>query len=388
MVDSTPSLSRISLVGNSLGGLYARYAAKVLYREEGDDVTDDVNSSENKTAGGSFAASRANVSSADAAAGILEEPGGEAGGSKSVGGTVAGLKPAVFMSIAAPHLGVRRFTYVAVPPPLQGLAGVVAGKTGSDLFLTRSSSNRIDKAGQTASSDQTTTASFSNEEDVRKISVQPGSRAAESESEAVAAGGTPSAGAVENQAGGGGGGSGSFGGQGRNHVDNDENKSQTPLLYDMATSEEFLKPLRAFSTRRAYANRRGDFMVPYETAAFMEPNEGDGSSAIDGSDPSARASRGWTRLQQRVAKLGLVGHVLGTKQGSIVATSRVPPASEVEVGERQSSAGFEKGESAAAAGQESVLDGASGMFQKAGKEMEEEMAAGLNSCGWQKVLWA
>lgn len=53
------------------------------------------------------------------------------------GGTVAGLKPSVFMTIASPHLGVRRFTYVPLPTPLHSLASVFVGKTGSDLFLER-----------------------------------------------------------------------------------------------------------------------------------------------------------------------------------------------------------------------------------------------------------
>ncbi|CAN0539524.1 unnamed protein product, partial [Scytosiphon promiscuus] len=35
VVERTPSLCRISLVGNSLGGLYVRYAVKLLYRADG-----------------------------------------------------------------------------------------------------------------------------------------------------------------------------------------------------------------------------------------------------------------------------------------------------------------------------------------------------------------
>lgn len=386
MVDSTPSLSRISLVGNSLGGLYARYAAKVLYREEGDDIRDYATSNRGKT--GSYQAPMANMSDGDAP-GVLEASGGEGRGQTSVGGTVAGLKPAVFMSIAAPHLGVRRFTYVPVPSSLQGLAGVFVGKTGSDLFLASSSSSN-DKSGQTASSDQTATASFSNGKAFGNISAESAARAAESGPGAVAAGGTSPAGAVQNRAGGGGVGSGSSGGQRQQQLENDKNESRIPLLYDMATSEEFLKPLRSFSTRRAYANRRGDFMVPYETAAFVESSEEDGADAADGSNRSTTAGRRFRMIQRRIAQMGLMGHVLGARQGSIVATSRVPSEREGGLGERQSSGGLEKAESAATGqgqgGRDTFLDGVSGMFQKADREMEEEMAAGLNSCGWQKVL--
>jgi len=41
------------------------------------------------------------------------------------------------------------------------------------------------------------------------------------------------------------------------------------LLYKMTHSEEFLKPLRMFKRRRAYANLDNDFMVIPETGAFL-----------------------------------------------------------------------------------------------------------------------
>jgi len=43
------------------------------------------------------------------------------------------------------------------------------------------------------------------------------------------------------------------------------------LLYKMTHSEAFLKPLRLFQRRRAYANLDNDFMVPLQTAAFLAP---------------------------------------------------------------------------------------------------------------------
>jgi pimeloyl-ACP methyl ester carboxylesterase len=42
----------------------------------------------------------------------------------------------------------------------------------------------------------------------------------------------------------------------------------TPLLHEMATSEEFLAPLRKFRRRVLYANVKNDFQVPYATAAL------------------------------------------------------------------------------------------------------------------------
>ena len=50
--------------------------------------------------------------------------------------TCVDLKPATFMTIATPHLGVRRFTYVPTPRFLEiPLSELVAGQTGKELFL-------------------------------------------------------------------------------------------------------------------------------------------------------------------------------------------------------------------------------------------------------------
>jgi hypothetical protein len=81
-----PSLAELSLVGNSLGGIYARYAAREL---------------------------------ADGA-----------------GATVArGLRPRALVTLATPHLGVRRFTWLPLPRPLHALAPALVGRTGAELFL-------------------------------------------------------------------------------------------------------------------------------------------------------------------------------------------------------------------------------------------------------------
>ena len=87
--DAGGRLSRISIVGNSLGGLYARAAATLLY----DGQT----------------------------------------------GRIAGLSPDTFCTVAAPHLGVRGFTYVptsAVPGAARrALASALVGRTGRELML-------------------------------------------------------------------------------------------------------------------------------------------------------------------------------------------------------------------------------------------------------------
>lgn len=312
VVQSTPSLSRISLVGNSLGGLYVRYAAKLLYRDE------------------------------------------TAGGDGRTGATVAGLSPSVFMTIATPHLGVRRFTYVPLPSPLHSLAGVFVGKTGHDLFLSRKKDGGGEVGGEAAAA------------------------------AAVAAA---------------------------------KDSRENSLLYNMATTEDFLRPLKAFRWRRAYANRRGDFMVPYGTAAFIEPDEGDGSEA----SPSGRDGAETGEEEQNVSESDVVSRgassppdgataalaagtgsftfadrLLGAKNAAIVGVSRVSTAGSAAAARSDSDPGA-GGSGPTAATTEPPADGAAseGTPDRAGaakneevharKSMEEEMAAGLNSCGWEKV---
>lgn len=86
IVAEHPTLTRISIVGFSLGGLYARYAVAALY---------DANER-----------------------------------------TVASLKPERFVAVAAPHLGVRNFgVYRFLPAPMLSRANLVCGDTGLQLVL-------------------------------------------------------------------------------------------------------------------------------------------------------------------------------------------------------------------------------------------------------------
>jgi hypothetical protein len=96
-VEAQPSLTSISMLGNSLGGLYARYAAALLYTPPDRSDADNGNASSS---------------------------------------SICGLVPGDFVTTASPHLGVRRFTYIPVPDVLQGFApGLIIGRTGDDLFL-------------------------------------------------------------------------------------------------------------------------------------------------------------------------------------------------------------------------------------------------------------
>ncbi|KAJ1629473.1 putative serine esterase-domain-containing protein [Pavlovales sp. CCMP2436] len=99
-VAANPSLQRISFVGNSLGGLYIRHTARLMYER----------------------------------------------GSFGRGAKIAGLWPEAFITIASPHLGTRLLPWC--PPALQAtVAPFVAGRTASDLFLqTRMLSQMTDES--------------------------------------------------------------------------------------------------------------------------------------------------------------------------------------------------------------------------------------------------
>ena len=78
-------ISSLSLVGNSLGGLYSRHAAALLFDESD--------------------------------------------------GTMAGLQPRCFVTTGTPHLGVRRYLYVPVPDWAMSAGSLIAGQTADDLLL-------------------------------------------------------------------------------------------------------------------------------------------------------------------------------------------------------------------------------------------------------------
>ncbi|KAL2343296.1 hypothetical protein Fmac_004581 [Flemingia macrophylla] len=117
VVRKTRSLKKISFLSHSLGGLFARYAIAVLYSPDTnsrDQPSDLANMTENSL-----------------------------GTSFSRGGTIAGLEPINFITLATPHLGVRgkkQLPFLLGVPILEKLAAPIApffvGRTGSQLFLT------------------------------------------------------------------------------------------------------------------------------------------------------------------------------------------------------------------------------------------------------------
>lgn len=84
------TLTKLSLVGNSLGGLYVRYAAAELLDSRADS------------------------------------------GATTMAG---GLIPDALVTTGAPHLGVRKFTFLPLPPALFAAGRTIAGQTAVDLLL-------------------------------------------------------------------------------------------------------------------------------------------------------------------------------------------------------------------------------------------------------------
>ncbi|KAL3834680.1 hypothetical protein ACJIZ3_009416 [Penstemon smallii] len=110
VIKRKPGLRKISFVAHSLGGLVARYAIGKLYipskRESGEEVSTNTCDQESK-------------------------------------GTIAGLEPVNFITVATPHLGSRGNKQVPLlfgVPALERVAGRLAHwifrKTGRHLFLT------------------------------------------------------------------------------------------------------------------------------------------------------------------------------------------------------------------------------------------------------------
>ncbi|KAG6477361.1 hypothetical protein ZIOFF_066614 [Zingiber officinale] len=121
VVQKTGSLQRISILAHSLGGLFSRYAIAVLYstdslhKDQVDDYRNRNTQMENSLKLGS----------------------------------IAGLQPINFITLATPHLGVRgkkQLPFLLGLPLLEKLAPPIApilvGRTGQQLFLTDEKPNR------------------------------------------------------------------------------------------------------------------------------------------------------------------------------------------------------------------------------------------------------
>ncbi|KAM7530604.1 hypothetical protein LguiB_034014 [Lonicera macranthoides] len=127
VVRKTESLKRISFLAHSLGGLFARHAVAVLYSPN--DASSGSELSESL-------AFLANANSKNTSSSLNQ-------------GMIAGLEPINFITLASPHLGVRgkkQLPFLLGVPFLERLAApiapILAGRTGSQLFLTDGKPNK------------------------------------------------------------------------------------------------------------------------------------------------------------------------------------------------------------------------------------------------------
>ncbi|CAI8591010.1 unnamed protein product [Vicia faba] len=125
VVKQTKSLKRISFLGHSLGGLFARYAIAVLYSPS----PNTYNSSQ----------------PGDPANSVMEN----SQRTDFSRGMIAGLEPINFITLASPHLGVRgkkQLPFLFGIPILEKLVAPIApffiGQTGTQLFLTDDKPNK------------------------------------------------------------------------------------------------------------------------------------------------------------------------------------------------------------------------------------------------------
>jgi hypothetical protein len=158
-------------------------------------------------------------------------------------------------TVATPHLGVRKYTFgIRYPAAMYPLAGLLFGRTGTELFLSDSS----DSVGE-----PTDTSGRSNGHSNSNCCSDSNTAAATSTDAAAAS--TDTATATATAAG-----SDAAAATGADTATTSNTTTGKPLLVRMACDREFLEPLLAFKRRRVYANYRGDFMVTLRTAA-IEP---------------------------------------------------------------------------------------------------------------------
>lgn len=226
-----------SIVGNSLGGLYARYAISLIPRQLSIPyvTTPTQEDSPNTTTmqGEAVTTTTTTTTTNDAA---------EAAASSSLSSSTTTTKaqyhhsknqrihlhPNVFCTTATPHLGVSQHTYLPLPRFAETIIGSGMGTTGRDLFRLNS-----DKNLSSNSNALMRRWSSSN-------SIGDGDKKSSNEE----------------------------------HAQNEEvhkmDEEMECIIRNMCLQDKYLTPLRNFRKRIAYANAyRTDFQVPTETAAFL-----------------------------------------------------------------------------------------------------------------------
>ncbi|KAL3808490.1 hypothetical protein ACHAXA_009815 [Cyclostephanos tholiformis] len=231
-----------SIVGNSLGGLYARYAISLLPYRLSLSLSPTTDGNHEKERG-------ADESDMD------EDARFETATSNSSSIRLY-LHPNVFCTTATPHLGVSRHTYLPLPRIVEKIIGTGMRTTGRDLFRLKSASSSL-------------SSSFMRGKSTSRLSTKTDDSGKNGD------GGS----AMESDGGGGDDGDvvvkSSGKGDDDEYRDDNEDEEMVCVIRNMCLRDKFLSPLRSFRRRIAYANAYGtDFQVPTTTAAFLHERSG------------------------------------------------------------------------------------------------------------------
>ncbi len=223
----------ISLVGYSLGGLYARYAISCLPPNIHFDLTDPSYKPAKKETTASTTASTTATTTKDSSS----------SSSCCVGSVKVHLHPNIFMTIVTPHLGLAGNCSFKTSQAFEQLSSRITGQAGLDLFLMDHKVGRRCRQRRHKRRRQYNMSRF------RKLSSGSSSGSSSSQTEKYNHDKNTHHG-------------------NRDVTGNDENES---VLYAMATDyERFLKPLMKFQKRIAYINSfHSDFQVHMTTAGFF-----------------------------------------------------------------------------------------------------------------------
>ena len=228
-----------SIVGNSLGGLYGRYAISLL------PYTWTVSTS---------SSSSSLSSSSDSV---------HRSGRRKTAAVRLHLHPNVFCTTATPHLGVSRHTYLPIPRMLETIIGTGMRTTGRDLFrlggksLSSSSSSSMMSLASLMRGKRRMPSSRNVDDNV------DGGRDSNANGDTIGDDGivvVETSGRIKDD----------------DDIDNigddgcDDVEEVECVIRSMCLGDRYLDPLRNFRSRIAYANAYGtDFQVPTMTAAFL-----------------------------------------------------------------------------------------------------------------------
>ena len=254
-----------SIIGNSLGGLYSRYAVSLLPYQLRMKQTDSLS--------------------------------GEAGG----GGILLNLHPNIFCTTATPHLGVSRHTYVPIPRIAEAIIGTGMGRTGRDLF-------RLNSEKKLASA-EARSARYGVVDGLRRLLRRNNSQEQQAQTSNEVADNNAMDAATSS--------AGDDMTKSNMVIRSTDTEEEECIIRNMCLQSKFLQPLRNFRQRIAYANAYGtDFQVPTETAAFLHERSGVGHFVVASRDFPTEAATAEEQEKKKEDEIVPTGERTEDKRGT------------------------------------------------------------------------